>query len=158
MLFRSQIDSGVNDLIEKVNDKVHQDDEGGKEYGSAHNDGVVPVQNALNEVPSETGNGEHLLNNEASGQDIGDKRADVGDDRDKAVPERMLKDNLSGGKTLRLCGAHIVGIDSVEQACSGHSAYVAHGIEGQSKARHYIMRRSRKARAGQQFKFDTEDN
>ena len=67
-----QIDPRIHHFIKEVHDQVHDDNEGRQENGGAHNDGIVPVGDALDKVLAQAGDGEYLLHHKAAAENKGD--------------------------------------------------------------------------------------
>ena len=91
-----QGDSGVNDLVQDVADQVHDDDQAGQHDGGAHDQGVVTVGNGADESSANAGHGEDLLNNQRTGDDVGQHGAKVCDDGDQGVLQCVTEDDLHG--------------------------------------------------------------
>ena len=93
--------SRVNDLIQNIDDEVHKNNERSEENSRTHYKGIVTVEYALNKITSQPRYGEHGFDNEATAENKGDLRSEVGNNGDECVSQSVLKDNGGVFKTLR---------------------------------------------------------
>ena len=135
-----QIDSRVNDLVENVADEVHDHDQRRENDGGTHEQRIVAVGDAVNEVTADTGHGEDSLHDQRAGDDVRQHRTEIGDNGDEGVLERVPEDDLHARHALGLSGADIVLTQHVQHGGTGESGDIRGGVQrqrddGQDQAR-----------------------
>ena len=85
-----EIDSRVDYLVDNVTDKVHNYNECGEHDCCAHNKRVVTVGDTADKLTSNSGNGEDLLNDQRTGDDIGKHRTKVSDNGNKRILQSVI--------------------------------------------------------------------
>lgn len=85
-----ELDPRINDSVQHVYNKHHEDEKGTVEYGGPHNNRIIAVIDPGNEVLAHSWNRENLFDNEASCQYIGDQCSEQRDDWQYSIAQRML--------------------------------------------------------------------
>ena len=75
--------------VGEIDEEIHQYEQGAVKHGDTQNDRVVPVVDAGDEVPAQSGNGKDGFDDETAGKNGGDHRSQIGDDRQQGIFQCM---------------------------------------------------------------------
>src|SRR5258708_1741322 len=75
-------DFWIKQAIDEIDHEVEPDDERSVEDDDAHDEGVIAVEGALHEIAADARNPENLLDHHRSGDDAGNRRAEIGHHRE----------------------------------------------------------------------------
>ena len=89
-----KIDSGIDDFVHDVADKIHYDNHCREENRGAHYHRVVAVYYALYKLSADSGHRENLFNNHRAADDKRKHGTEIGDDRNQRVLECVTENNL----------------------------------------------------------------
>lgn len=129
--FLRQIHSGIEYFIHYIRYKHKDDYECSQKNGGSHNQCIVAVCNAGNEMFAQSRHGKDLFNNKAAGKDVCDHRTGIGDDRCHGVSQRVLENNFIRFNAFGAGGADIILSENVEHARAGKSGYIGHRIQAE---------------------------
>ncbi|CDN43805.1 hypothetical protein BN871_DO_00200 [Paenibacillus sp. P22] len=132
-----QLDAGINEAVGDIDEKHHEQQQSAVEHGRAHDDRIIAVVDAVHKILAHAGNGENLLDDEASRQDVGDQRPEQGDDRQHRVAQRMLRDDDERMQSFGAGRLDIVGGEHLHHVGPGHAGNDGDGTGSQRQPRQH---------------------
>ena len=145
-----------DDFAKDIDDDVGDDDQRRQQDGGAHDHGVVARVDGRDKVTPQPRDGEDLFDDEGAGHQHGQHGADVGDDGQNGVAQRVLEQDLDAGNALGAGRAHVVLPHDLQQAGAHQTGDVGRGVDGQRRDRHDVGRRLIEAGGGQQLEVHAE--
>src|SRR5918996_6669655 len=96
----------VEQAVDQIDDQIEQDDQDREHDHRAHDQGVVAIERALDEIAADPGNAEDGLDHDRAGHHLGGRRTEIGDDREQRALERMAEHHDALAQALGARGAH----------------------------------------------------
>ena len=84
----------------------------------AHHQRVVAVERALHEIAADAGQAENLLHHQRAGENAGQRRAQITDQRQRGRAQGMAQHDAVRGQALGAGGADIVGVQHFDHAAA----------------------------------------
>ncbi len=124
------LDPRVHEDIQDVHYKSTGHQEHGKKYRNAHNQRIIPAQDAGGEQAADAGDAEHLFDDEGAGDHHGYHGTDIGHHGEDGVSQGMLGNDLTLGDSLCTGGTDIVLIELLDHGGAHQAGDKGHGKHG----------------------------
>ena len=154
-----KFDARVYNFVHDIAQQIHEDHDDCEEDRGGHDHRIITVGDRLYKLLSESADVEDVLDDEGAGENVGKHRANVGDDRNERVAERMFKDDLAGRNAFCSCRTDVILAQGIQHTGLGKSGDVRCRVRCEGDDRQNIFGSGCVRREyGEPSELDTEDH
>src|SRR5688572_32670536 len=98
----------VERRVEQIDAEIEQHEDPAEQQDHALDDGIVALEDRVEQQPADTGQREDVLDHDNAADDVAELDAGHGDDGDERVAQRVAERHLALGQALGSRGTHVL--------------------------------------------------